>query len=121
MTPPQSVSSLFERLMTLAQEAFDARHYNTAYYLLAAALIEVEGDVQRCVAVERLAEQFLAWIDQFDPEYPHSTPSAAARGGQSIFTHLAMDAHAKLVLTQAQFLTAQPEHRETITLPPRPE
>jgi len=81
----------------------------------------VEGDVQHCVAVERLVEQFLAWIDQFDPEYPHSTPSAEARGDQSIFTHLAMDAHAKLVLAQAQFHTAQQEHRATLTLPPRPE
>jgi len=121
MATPQSVSSLFERLMTLAQEAFDARHYNTAYYLLAAALIEVEGDVQRCVAVERLAGEFLGWIDQFVPEYPHSTPSAAARGDQSIFMHLVTDVHAKLVLAQAQFPTAPQEHQETVTLPPRPE
>jgi hypothetical protein len=121
MATPQSVRSLFERVMTLAQEAFDARHYNTAYHLLAAALREVEGDVQRCVAVERLAGEFLAWIDRFDPEYTHSTPSAAARGGQSIFTHLAMDAQARLVLAQAQFPAAQQEDQETITLPPRPE
>jgi hypothetical protein len=121
MTDPQMATSLFERLMPLAQEAFDARHYATAYYLLAAALSEVEGDVQRCVTVERLAGQCLEWIDRFDPEYPHSTPSAAARGGQSIFMHLATDAHAKLVLAQAQFPTAPQEHRKDNTPPPRPE
>jgi hypothetical protein len=121
MAAPDDTSFLFERLTTLAQEVFDVRHYSTAYYLLAAALSEVEGDVQRCVTVERLAGQFLAWIDQFDPEYTHSTPSAAARGGQSIFMHLVTDAHAKLVLAQAQFHTAQQELRENPTRPPHPE
>ena len=121
MAAPDDTRVLFERLTPLAQEVFDVRHYNTAYYLLAAALSEVEGDVQRCVTGERLAGEFLAWMDRFDPEYPHSTPSAAARGGESIFRHLATDAHATLVLAQAQVLTAPQERREHHTLPPHPE
>jgi len=38
MAEPRHVRPLFKRLMPLTQEAFDARHYDTAYHLLAAAL-----------------------------------------------------------------------------------
>lgn len=36
MAEPHHASPLFERLVPLAQEAFDARHYNAAYHLLSA-------------------------------------------------------------------------------------
>jgi hypothetical protein len=64
---PHHASPLLERLVPLAQEAFDARHYNAAYHLLSTALHEGEGNVQHYVTVQRLAEEFLGWIDRFDP------------------------------------------------------
>jgi hypothetical protein len=97
MTEPSHASPLFERLMTLNHEAFDAGHYNTAYHLLAAALHEADDDVQRCATVQRCAEEQLAWIDAAHPAYEHSTKSAAARGHTSIFAMLARQAHVRLL------------------------
>ena len=45
--------SLFERLMVLSHEAFDATHYSTAYHVLAAALHEAPSSHRPRVATER--------------------------------------------------------------------
>ncbi len=100
MTEHHDTSGMFERLMTLNREAFDAGHYNTAYHTLAAALhvAYAHQDAAGLATVERLAEEQLAVINTTDPEYEHSTPSAEARGQQSIFTMLAHQAHARLLM-----------------------
>jgi hypothetical protein len=94
------VLGLFERLVPLAQEAFDARHYSTAYHLLAAALHEAADEPQHCATVQRLAEEQLAEIDAAHPAYEHSSRSAATRGHVSIFALLARQAYTKLVMAQ---------------------
>lgn len=94
--------TLFERLMALNHEAFAAAHYNTAYHTLAAALHEAqyEQDAAYLAAVQRVATEQLAGIDQMAPAYEHSTASAAARGHTSIFALLASQAHVRLLLVQ---------------------
>ena len=90
--------SLFERLMVLSHEAFDATHYSTAYHVLAAALHEASTrpGTHQLALVQRSAEAQLVGIDRDAPSYHHSTPSAAVRGRQSIFTLLAHQAHTKI-------------------------
>jgi hypothetical protein len=90
--------------MTLNREAFDARHYHTAYHTLAAALYEAKEQqaAQDLVTVQRVAEEQLAWIDHRAPAYEHSTPLAEARRHTSIFAMLARQAHARFLLLREQ-------------------
>jgi hypothetical protein len=95
---------MFERLMTLNREAFEAGHYNTAYHALAAALHEAqeEQEAQDLCRVQQVAEEQLAEIDKAEPAYEHSTPSAASRGHTSIFAMLARQAHARFLMLQEE-------------------
>ena len=96
---------MFQRLMALNHEAFDAGYYNTAYHALAAALhvAYAHQDAEGLARVERLAGEQLAVIDTTDPEYEHSTQAAEARGHQSIFTMLARQAHAMLRMLSDEY------------------
>jgi hypothetical protein len=112
MAASHDISSLFERLMVLNAEAFAAGHYNTAYHLLAGALHEGDENAQRFRRVQQVAEAQLAAIDATQPEYEHSTASAASRGHTSIFALLAQQAHAKHLMAQTMDAghTALPPH-----------
>jgi hypothetical protein len=104
MAEHRDTSTIFQRLMTLNREAFDAGHYHTAYHTLPAALYEAQEQqaAQDLATIQRVAEEQLAWIDHTAPAYEHSTPSAAARGHTSIFAMLARQAHARCLLLQEQ-------------------
>ena len=59
MAEPHHASPPFERLVPLAQEAFDARRYNAAYHLLSAALHEgkvMDNTTSRYSALRRSSE-----------------------------------------------------------------
>jgi hypothetical protein len=116
MAVPSDAGTLFERLMTLNGEAFAAAHYNTAYHLLAAALHEAQQgrDASCFVAVQRAAEDQLAWIDEAIPAYEHSTQSATTRGYTSIFVLLARQAYARRLLLERK-------HSQEDIFPLRPE
>lgn len=95
MTESPDAGPMFERLIALNREAFDAGHYNTAYHLLAAALHEAEGMAPHFATVWHVAEEQLAGIDAAHPEYKHSTRSAATRRHLSVFALLAQQARAR--------------------------
>ena len=115
MAEHRGTDSMFDRLIALNREAFEAGHYTTAYHLLAAALHEAhEHHAARLLfRVQHVAETQLAWIDSFAPAHEHSTPSAEARGQTSIFAMLAAQAH-------ATFLLIQQERTRVVPLPPAP-
>jgi hypothetical protein len=100
MTERHDTDALFAQLMALNHEAFEAGYYSTAYHTLAAALhvAYAHQDAEGLARVERLAGEQLAVIDATDPAYEYSTPSAEARGHQSIFTMLAHQAHSMLLM-----------------------
>ena len=100
MTTYQDTSGIFDRLIVLNREAFDAEYYTTAYHALATALhaAYVYQDGEGCATVERLAAEQLTVINRTAPEYEYSTPSAEARGHPSIFTMLAQQAQAMLLM-----------------------
>jgi hypothetical protein len=104
MTAHDDPSPMFERIIALNTEAFQAGHYNTAYHLLAAALHAAQGEEtpEWLYQVKTLAANQLAWIDIDQPEYEHSTKSAATRGQSSIFRLLAKQAHAKFLVYQQE-------------------
>ena len=110
MTEYHDPNGMFERLMALNREAFEAGHYNTAYHTLAAALhtTYAHQDTEGLATVERLAAEQLAEIDSTDPEYEHSTPAAEARGQHSIFTMLVNQAHTRRLMLQRD----QPQYDE---------
>ncbi len=89
---------LYEQLMAVNQAAFAARLFNVAYHALAAALhcARQLPDDQSLHAVERVAREQLAWIDQNAPEYEHSSASAAERNHDSFFLVLARQAVATM-------------------------
>jgi hypothetical protein len=104
MAEHQDVRTMFERLMTLNREAFEAGHYSTAYHALAAALHEAQEHqaAPDLCRVQQVAEEQLAGIDRAAPTYEHSTPSAASRGHISIFAMLARQAHARFLMLQEE-------------------
>ena len=115
MAEHRGTDSMFDRLIALNREAFEAGHYTTASHILAAALHEAhEHHAARLLfRVQHVAETQLAWIDSFAPAHEHSTPSAEARGQTSIFAMLASQAH-------ATFLLIQQERTRVVPLPPAP-
>jgi hypothetical protein len=104
MTAHDDPRTMFECIIALNSEAFQAGHYNTAYHLLAAALhaVQEEETPEWLFQVKTIAENQLLWIDIDQPEYEHSTKSAATRGQSSIFRLLAKQAHAKCLVYQQE-------------------
>src|SRR5256885_14831159 len=96
--------TLFERLMILSQEAFEIKHYSTAYHILAAALHEATeyADLQGLSTVERIAHEQLSMIARDAPQYEHSTSSATTRSRTSIFELLATQAHTARMLVRLE-------------------
>jgi hypothetical protein len=100
MTECCGTDVLFAQLMALNREAFAAGYYSTAYHTLAAALhvAYAHHDAAGLAMVERLAGEQLALIDATAPAYEYSTQAAEARGHPSIFTMLARQAQAMLLM-----------------------
>ena len=116
MAEHRDTDTMFERLIALNREAFEAGNYTTAYHILAAALHEAQEphSAQRLFRVQHVADEQLGWIDYVDPECEHSTSSAEARGQPSLFATLASQAHAK-------FLLIQQERKRVVPLPLHPD
>ncbi len=96
MNNQRLAQDLYKRLMGLDEEAFAAGLFNVAYHSLSAALecaIRLPTD-EEVLAIESVAAEQLAWIDQNEPEYEHSTSSAATRGRQSVCLRLSLRARA---------------------------
>lgn len=85
----------FSQLIALNAAAFEGRHFDAAYHLLAAALHWARdfSQVEWLSRVEDLANEQLAWIDANDPAYHHSTQSAEKGGNAGIFRQLARQCH----------------------------
>ena len=88
LTPEEET---FRQIIALNAAAFEGRHFDAAYHLLAAALHWARdfSEAEWLTQVESLANEQLAWIDQNDPAYHHSTRSAEKGGNAGIFKQLA--------------------------------
>jgi hypothetical protein len=91
-----TVSDLFQRLMGINQEAFACEEYDVAYHALAAALHCAQSlkDEQRLGDVGRAANEQLAWIDSYHPEYRYSTQSSSRRGNLNVYSNIVRQAKA---------------------------
>ncbi len=93
--------ALYERLLEINQEAFEAGLFDAAYHALTGALhcAEVITDTQLFLNISYIAKKQLEFIDSNYPKYRHSTQSAKDRSQlESIFSTLAKQAHAKATL-----------------------
>jgi hypothetical protein len=100
MKNPDSVQ-LLERLMSLCQEVFAARHYEAAYHLLTAAIHVGQDleDQQALLRIERLAIEQAAWINANAPESMMSSQSAQSRSGVDLYANVIRQAaaHARII------------------------
>ncbi len=102
MNGKSTANDLYERLMDINQEAFEAKLFDAAYHALASALACADeiGDAQLFLKVSSKAKNQASFIDKNFPKYRHSTQSAEERGQlQSIFSTLANQAHVKATMS----------------------
>ncbi len=94
-----SSQKIFDQLITINERAFVSGYFDVAYYALESALSCAEGFTsdQPLLTVSNLAKNQLALIDQYHPEYIHSTLSASKRQQESIFFELACSAEKKMI------------------------
>ena len=97
-----NLSNLYQRLMSINQEAFAGEYYNIAYHALAAALHYAQSlnNEQSLSKVERVAEEQLRWIDLHHPEYRYSTQSSSNRGHPNIYANLIRQVKAMVLIHQ---------------------
>ena len=109
----------FRQIIALNTAAFEGRHFDTAYHVLAAALHWAHDFSQEewLLQVEALANEQLAWIDQNDPAYHHSTQSAGKGGNAGIFKQLARQCHTGRSIIK---LAARVEQLKDLTKDPQP-
>lgn len=90
----------FDQLIAINERAFVSGYFDVAYYALESALSCAEGfsSNEPLFTVSNLAKNQLALINQYHPEYIHSTLSASKRQQQSIFSELAWDAEREIAL-----------------------
>ncbi len=92
---PIQAENLYERLMEINQETFEAGEYNATYHALMSALYLANqvGAEAPLMEIRKRALEQQAWIDQNSPEYEHSTPSTAKRGIlETVFVRLSKQA-----------------------------
>lgn len=94
MTEPSASRDLYERLMAIGREAFDAELFSAAYHALAAAMhcARTLPEDEALETVSREAFRQLKHIDAHAPAYEHSTQAARDRGHESIFSMLGRQA-----------------------------
>ncbi len=97
------VESLYNHALAMNEEAFEAGLYDTAYHFLMGAYYCAKQlkSSQPLQKVRQRAIEQLAWIDEYHPEYDHSTRSSSDHGlGYSIFSNLANQAGAMLTIRE---------------------
>ena len=102
MAEPSISQDLYDRLIVINKEAYNAQLFDAAYHALASALHctqDLELD-QPLADVAKLAKEQLSEIDQQHPEYEHSTRSASERNHESIFFTLSRQAETLIRIRQ---------------------
>ncbi len=86
---------LYNRLIDINKQAFDAGLYDAAYHALMSALhcaAELKSN-EPLIKVRTIATEQIKWIDENEPDYEHSTSSALKHHlPESIFTRMAIQA-----------------------------
>ena len=96
---------LYTSIVSLNRSAADARQFEVAYHLLAAALhaAEVSGDKGQIEEVIQLARQQGSAVDSA-PNHPLSTVNARKRGNTPLYASLIAMARGKLERIDSQRL-----------------
>ena len=87
---------LYDRLMQMQQQAFEAGRFQVSYHLLAAAVHAAE-ELKRAELLDQLAELANSRqedLDRREPMHAISTASAQGRGNSALFATLATTAKA---------------------------
>ncbi len=90
---------LYRRSLALNEEAFKHGLFDAAYHALASAMhcAEFFDTDPPFLEIIQIATRQLAWIDEYHPEYEHSTQSAKRRSqSMSIFRVLANQAQIRM-------------------------
>jgi hypothetical protein len=87
--PP--ADKLYQHLLQLHHDTFEAQRYELSYHVLAAALHAAEelNSVALLTNVQSVAANRQAEIDQLQPEHRISSMAAKVRGNFALFTSLA--------------------------------
>ncbi len=100
-----ATQDLYSRLISLNKEAFEAGLFDVAYHILAAAL-HCAKNIESGTPLEdiaKIASQQLGAIDQFHPEYVHSSKSTLNRShGKSIFSLIYIQAESNMKMRKAR-------------------
>jgi hypothetical protein len=90
MPDREPADQLYQRLITLHNEAFNAARYDVGYHVLAAALHAAEEmeSLELLGEVGQLAEESQKSIDALKPQHRMSTSSALKRGNPAQYTAL---------------------------------
>jgi hypothetical protein len=101
---PSNLPDLYQRLLIINHEAFTSGAYDVAYHALMGALhcVQTLHDLPGVRTVARVAQEQLAWIDQYHPEYEHSTQAARRRGHPSIYHTLSQQAGALIRMIETE-------------------
>ncbi len=86
----------YDQLIEMNQQSFQDGYLDLAYHALLTAFecAHEMGSTQLISQVSDLAQEELAWIDENQSGYAHSTRSAAKRhGGKSIYERLSNQAN----------------------------
>jgi len=99
--------SFYRQLVDINRETFEGKEFDIAYHALSAACAcaAALNDPQCLEQIQKIAEDDLACIDSYHPEYEHSTKSAFKRKMPGIFHTLAMEAKAKILLMKSRAFT----------------
>ncbi len=92
--------NLFDRLLTINDDAFNAGYFDISYHILESAFYcaEILEDDQYLITVSNIAKRQLSYIDEHHPDYRHSTPSSTMRQQNSIFLKLVDRVNKKISL-----------------------
>jgi hypothetical protein len=87
----QPADELYEHLLQLHDDTFEAERYELSYHVLAAALHAAEelNSVELLKSVQGVAAKRQAVIDQLRPQHRISSEAAKGRGNFALFTSLA--------------------------------
>jgi hypothetical protein len=101
---PDAADKLYQRLMQIHEQAFEAGRFQVAYHVMAAAVHAAEefNSVESLEQVEVLARSRQAELDEREPEHAISTASAKSRGNTALFANLATTAGAARVRISAE-------------------
>ncbi len=97
-----AAQNLYDQLVRINKEAFEAGMYDAAYHALCSAMHcaqHLESD-QALLDIKNKAEEELAWIDLYKPGYEYSSTSSAERNHESIYKMLSRQAEAKVKIRQ---------------------